>query len=145
MAGISRSALLPYSAARIYAIVDDIAAYPQFMQGCVATEVLQRNADSVTATLVLGKAGFRHAVTTRNLLQPPERMLMTLLEGPFRKFEAVWQFQALSENACKVSFDMHFEFKAGLVDKVLGSLFESTGSEMVNAIAKRAQQLYGKA
>ena len=143
MASISRSALLPYSAARIYALVDDIAAYPQFMQGCVATEVLQRDAGSVTATLVLGKSGFRYSITTRNLLQPPERMQMTLVDGPFRKFEAVWRFDALSDTACKVSFDMQFEFKAGLVDRVLSSLFESTGSEMVNAIAKRAVQLYG--
>ena len=144
MASISRSALLPYSAARIYAVVDDIAAYPQFMQGCVASTILQRDANSVTATLELGKAGFRYTLTTRNLLEPPQQMRMTLIEGPFRKFDALWRFTELNEHACKVTFDMSFEFNAGLVDKMLRALFESTSSEMVNAIARRAEQLYGK-
>lgn len=144
MARISRSALLPFSAARLFALVDDIAAYPQFMQGCVGADVLQREADSVTARLTLGKAGLRYAFTTRNLLEPPQRMQMTLVEGPFRKFSALWRFDSLAESACKVSFDIEFEFSRTLVDVALAGLFESTASEMVNAVARRAQQLYGK-
>jgi ribosome-associated toxin RatA of RatAB toxin-antitoxin module len=144
MAKISRSVLLPYSASRMFALVNDIAAYPQYMQGCVAADVLQRDADSVTAKLTLGKAGLRYSFTTRNTLEAPDRMLMTLVEGPFKKFQAEWRFVALSDNACKTCLDMYFEFSAGLVDAALAALFESTSSEMVNAIARRAEQLYGK-
>lgn len=145
MAKISRSALLPYSAERMFALVNDIAAYPEYMNGCVAAEVLQRDVDSVTARLTLGKAGLRYAFTTCNRLEPPQRMLMTLVEGPFKKFHAEWRFTTLSENASKTSLDMQFEFSIGLVNTALAVLFESTASEMVNAIAKRAEQLYGKA
>ena len=144
MPSISRSALLPYSAARVFALVDDIAAYPRYMQGCLAAEVLERQESSVTARLTLGKAGLRYSFTTRNALQPPHMMTMQLVEGPFRKFNAVWRFEPLSDNACKASFDLQFEFSAGLIDAALATLFESTGSEMVSAIASRAEQVYGK-
>ncbi len=143
MVHISRSALLPYSAPRIFALVDDIARYPQFMQGCVGADILEREPDSVTARLTLGKAGLRYAFTTRNLLEPPLRMQMQLVEGPFRHFKAEWRFTALSDAACKASFDIEFEFSAKLVDAVLSGLFESTASDMVNAIARRAEQVYG--
>lgn len=143
MVRISRSALLPYAAPRIFALVDDIALYPEFMQGCVGTQILERTPHSVTAQLTLGKAGLRYAFTTCNVLEPPHRMQMQLVEGPFRHFQAQWNFVELSAEACKVSFEIEFEFSSKLVDMVLTSLFENTASDMVNAIAQRAEQLYG--
>jgi ribosome-associated toxin RatA of RatAB toxin-antitoxin module len=139
---ISRSALLPYSAARMFALVDDIAAYPQYMNGCVGADILQRDHQSVTARLTLGKAGLRYSFTTRNKLEPPHAMKMELVEGPFRKFNAEWRFEPLADSACKLSYDMEFEM-AALVDAMLASLFEATASEMVNAVTRRARQLYG--
>ena len=145
MTRISRSALLPYSAAAMFALVDDIAAYPLYLPGCLAARVLQRDTGSVTAVLTLGKAGLKYELTTRNLLEPPLLIQLTLVDGPFRHFTAQWNFIALTATACKSSFDMEFEFSASLMDAVLRSLFENTASEMVNAIAKRAEQVYGKA
>lgn len=139
---ISRSALLPYSAARVFALVDDIAAYPQYMSGCIGADIIERDAHSVTARLTLGKAGLRYSFTTRNELEPPRSMTMRLVEGPFRKFRAEWRFEALSDSACKLSYDMEFEM-AALVDSMLAGLFESTAGEMVNAVTRRAKQLYG--
>lgn len=144
MPRISRSALLPYSAADMFALVNDIEAYPQFLNGCLGAKILGQGEDEVTAMLELGKAGLRYALTTRNELQPPTAMRMHLVDGPFREFEAAWSFEALGESACKVSLDMHFEFRKGLIDAALAALFESTARELVTAVCKRAETLYGK-
>lgn len=144
MVSISRSALLPYPAPLIYALVNDIAAYPQFMRGCLGAEILEQSEHEIVARLELGKAGLRYAFTTRNRLLPPHQMDMTLVEGPFRKLEARWQFTALSDEACKTSLDMQFEFRTGLIDAALGALFEATSKDLVNAVCRRAEQLYGK-
>ncbi len=143
MVTISQSALLPYSAEQMFALVNDIAAYPEFMQGCLGAQVLERQPDSVTARLDLGKAGLRFALTTRNRLQAPERLDMSLVDGPFSTFSAHWTFLPLAEAACKTSLDLRFEFRAGLIDAALGALFEATGRDLVNAVCKRAEQLYG--
>ena len=144
MVTISQSALLPYSAEQMFALVNDIAAYPQFMQGCLGAEVLAAQPDEVTARLELGKAGLRYALTTRNALFPPVRMTMTLVDGPFSAFSAEWRFVPLAEAACKTCLDMRFEFGAGLLNVALKALFEATSRDLVNAISKRAEQLYGK-
>lgn len=144
MVSISQSALLPYPAERMFALVNDIAAYPQFMRGCQAAEILQVTDAGIIARLELGKAGLRYAFTTRNLLQAPERIQMSLVEGPFRSFSAEWRFVPLADTACKTCLDMQFEFKVGLVDVALSSLFETTSRDLVNAVCRRAEQLYGK-
>lgn len=144
MVHISRSALLPYSAAQMFALVNDIGSYPQFMQGCLGAQVLDTQPGEVTARLELGKAGLRCAFTTRNLLRPPTEMDMQLVDGPFRQFGAQWRFEPLSPQACKASFDLRFEFSAGLVDAALRGLFEATGRDLVDAVCKQAEKIYGK-
>ena len=118
-------------------------SYPEFMDGCRAVEILDKNADQITARLELGKAGLRYAFTTCNTLTPSESITMSLVEGPFEKFSAAWTFRALNENACKVSLDMEFEFASGLVDVALKQLFNSTSHNLVNSVCKRADLLYG--
>lgn len=143
MTTIEQSALLPYSAGQLFNLVNDIEAYPKFMDGCIGASVLERNEDEVTARLVLGKAGLRCAFTTRNTLVVPEKMTMALVEGPFRHFDATWSFNTLKDDACKVSLHMEFEFSAGLVDAALKKLFDNTSRNLVNAVCRRAEELYG--
>ncbi len=128
----------------MFALVNDIAAYPQFMHGCLGAEVLSVQPNSVTARLDLGKAGLRYSLTTRNELVAPEKMTMTLVDGPFSVFNAEWRFVPLKPDACKTCLDMRFEVRAGLVDAALKALFVATRRDLVNAICKRAEKLYGK-
>lgn len=144
MPEIEQSALLPYTAEQMFALVNDIESYPEYMTGCQAARVISRDGNEVTAELVLGKAGLRYAFTTRNELTPPERMEMHLVEGPFREFEACWEFESLSEGACKVRLFMHFEFAAGLANLALRKVFEAASAAQVSAVCERAEQVYGK-
>lgn len=143
MTRIDQSALLPYTAAQMFALVNDIEAYPKFMDGCLGAEILERTPTSVTARLDLGKAGLRYSFTTCNTLVANESMTMALVEGPFKAFDAVWTFKPLNDTACKISLVMEFEFSAGLVDAVLKRLFDSTSKSLVNAVCKRAEEIYG--
>lgn len=143
MSTIDQSALLPYSARQMFALVNDIEAYPEYMDGCIGAEILETTGNQVTARLDLGKGGLRYSFTTRNTLVEPESMTMALVEGPFRHFEATWTFRALNENACKVSLKMEFEFATGLVDAVMKRLFDTTSRNLVNAVCQRAQERYG--
>lgn len=145
MIRLSRSALLPYPAKAMFALVNDIEAYPEFLKGCLGAKVLRASEGEITATLDLGRAGLRYALTTRNELESPGRMRMHLVEGPFRHFQAEWRFLPLGESACKVSLDMAFELSGGLVDAALGTLFETTAKDLIVAVSKRAEQLYGQA
>lgn len=140
---IQRSALLPYPARALYDLVNDVASYPQFLPWCSAAEVLESNDHLMRATLKVGRAGISQQFTTRNALVPGESITMKLEQGPFSALHGVWQFQALSDRACKITLDLSFEYSGALVKATLGPLFNQAATTMVDAFCQRAKQLYG--
>lgn len=140
---IQRSALLPYPARALYDLVNDVASYPQFLPWCSAAEVLESNDRLMRATLKVGRARISQQFTTRNALVPGESITMKLEQGPFSALHGVWQFQALSDKACKITLDLSFEYSGALVKATLGPLFNQAATTMVDAFCQRAKQLYG--
>lgn len=145
MASIERSALVSFSCQQMFDLVNDIEAYPQFVPGCVSATILEQSDDHKVAKLDISKAGIGKSFTTRNTLHAPERIDMQLVDGPFKRLSGGWQFQPLSENACKIVFKLDFEFSNRLLSMAFGRIFHEITSRMVDAFAKRAQQVYGDA
>ena len=141
---IHRSALLLYPAPALFALVNDIESYPSFMDGCVDAVVLSRTEEIVEARLHLAKAGIRQSFTTRNRLRAPVVIMMELVEGPFESFEGQWSFEALREDACKVSLRLAFRLSNGLASGAARQLFESVANSLVDAVCRRARELHGR-
>ena len=108
MTSINQSALVEYSAEQMFDLVNDIEAYPQFMQGCTGAKVLSQSDTELVGELSLSMGGISKQLTTRNRLFRPERIEMRLVEGSLRNFSSQWNFKALSDRACKVSLQMEF-------------------------------------
>jgi len=142
---IQRTALVPYSADQMFALVDDIEAYPDFLPWCRSATVLSRDADEVRATIEIAKGSVRRSFTTLNRLQPGKMIEMRLIEGPFRHLQGFWRFEELEEGACKVSLDLEFEFSSRMVAMVVGPVFNQVANSLVDAFCKRAEQVYGGA
>ena len=139
---VERSALVNYSAAQMFDLINDIEAYPQFMDGCIEAKILARGADWLEARLALSKAGVSQSFVTRNQLQAPHSMTMNLVDGPFKYLRGVWRFTALGEQACKVTFELEFELQNRLLGMAVGKLFESVSNKQVDALCARAKQVY---
>jgi len=144
MAIINRSALVRYSASQMFTLVDDIEAYPEFLPWCKSATVLSRDEDEVHATLELSRAGIHKSFTTCNRLQKGKMIEMRLVEGPFRHLEGFWRFDKLSEQACKISLDMEFEFTSRILEVTLGPVFNQITNSLVDAFCERAVNRYGR-
>lgn len=143
MTHINRSALLPYSDKKMFDLVNDVAAYPRYLDGCVGAEVLSESTSSMLATLFLQKRGIKMQFTTENILDSPKSIEMVLKDGPFRHFSGRWFFQHLSDDACKVILDIDFQLSNRIVSSAAKNLFDSVSHSMVDMIVKRARSLYG--
>jgi len=141
MTTIQRSALLPYAAERIFDLVNDIEAYPEFMRGCVGARILRREPDTIEAELVLSRGGITQRFVTRNHLSGGRLIRLQLVEGPFRKFSGHWCFEPLSPEACRVSLELAFQSRNALVGIAAGRLFDGVATEMVDCIVRRAGQV----
>ena len=143
MKKFSRSVLVNYSAEQMYDLVNDIEAYPEFMQGCTGAEILNSAEDFVEAKLTLSHANLQQSFVTRNELHPPNLMIMHLLEGPFKHFEGRWQFDSLGKYESKVSLDLNFVFNNRLLTLTMGHWFEKLVAQQIDALCKRADALFG--
>lgn len=143
MTVISRSALLPYTVQQMFDLVNDIEAYPSYMQGCVGAEVLSRSDEHIEARLILSQGRLRQSFTTRNKLIAPSQIEMSLVEGPFSQFEGIWRFKCLQGEACKVSLDLKFTLANKIVGLAAARLFESVSSRLVDEVSLRAKHTFG--
>jgi len=143
MAEVSRSALLMYSADEMYKLVNDVSAYPEFLPGCVDAEVLSHVDDTMSASVVVSKAGIKQHFTTENKLLDGRSIAMNLVDGPFKHLSGGWTFLALDEQACKVSLDLKFEFSSKLVEVAFGRIFNELVGSMVKSFSERAKIVYG--
>ena len=144
MALVEKSVLIEYSAAQMYALVEDVAAYPQFLPWCGGTEILKKEGDMTRAAITIDFRGIKQRFSTENRADPPQLIEMNLIDGPFRQLDGSWRFKPLGEGACKIEFRLHYEFSSKLLEKIVGPVFHYIASTFVEAFVKRAQQLYGK-
>ena len=143
MRKVDRSALVPYSAEDMYALVEDVESYPEFLPWCNDVEVHFREGNVIEATLELHRGKISRRFRTRNTMRPTDSMHLTLVSGPFRKLEGGWDFLALGDAGSKVSLHMEFEFDSRTLDIMIGAFFEQTCNSLVNAFTQRAQAIYG--
>jgi ribosome-associated toxin RatA of RatAB toxin-antitoxin module len=138
MPKIQRSALVEHSAARMFALVNDIEAYPRRFDWCEAAQVLEADDAHVVARLDLGLGALRTWFTTENTLSPPHHIDMQLRDGPFRKLSGHWQFHALDESACKVTLTLEFEPLSRLLAPALTLGFQGLADRMVDDFVRVA-------
>ena len=143
MRKVSRTALVPYSATQMYALVEDIAAYPEFLPWCSGATIHSKDSDMIEASLELRKSGVTKSFRTRNALRPDEAMGMELVGGPFRHLFGEWRFEQLGDDGSKVSLDLEFEFESRLTDTIFGRYFEDTCNSLIDSFTERAHSMYG--
>ncbi|MDP2326230.1 MAG: type II toxin-antitoxin system RatA family toxin [Gammaproteobacteria bacterium] len=143
MREVHRSAIVPYPADAMYALVADLEAYPLFVPGCTGSSVLSRDDSGVLASLSLSKGPFVSSFTTRNSLVPPCRMTMELVDGPFQSLHGEWLIEPLGEKGCRIDLRVRFRFSSAARDWLLGPAFELTCNGLVDAFVARAKTVYG--
>ena len=143
MAVVHKSVFLGYSAEQMFALVDKVEDYPQFLPWCGGVDVRERDENKLVATLFINYHGVKQSFTTENTHLPSKSMTMTLVEGPFKHLEGTWTFKALREDACKIEFDLHYEFSSRILEQFIGPVFSMIANSFVDSFCKRAETIYG--
>ncbi|MCL1096540.1 SRPBCC family protein [Shewanella gelidii] len=142
MAQITRSVLVRFSAMQMYELINDVESYPEFLPGCVGGKVLEFDGETMLASVDVSKAGISKTFTTRNHVIPGKLIKLALDSGPFKHLDGEWRFIELAEDACKVEFELSFEFSSALVEVAFGKIFKELMGSMVTAFTSRAKVIY---
>lgn len=140
---VSRSALVPYAASDMYALVADVERYPGFLPWCRGARILEPGEDAIEARLEIGRGPLSKSFTTRNVMTRDSRIDIELVDGPFKHLQGSWQFQPLDGAGCRVLLDLEFELSNVVLRRTLGPLFNEMANTMVDVFCRRARELYG--
>jgi ribosome-associated toxin RatA of RatAB toxin-antitoxin module len=141
---VERSALVTFTPAQMFALVNDVPRYPEFLPWCVGVRVEDVSANETIATLKVAHGVLQTEFTTRNTLTADAQIDMRLTHGPFRDLTAAWRFDAIGTRGSRVHFKVEFEFKNRLTSAAFNAVFESLCGSIVDAFVTRAQKVYGK-
>ncbi|RBA24205.1 type II toxin-antitoxin system RatA family toxin [Herminiimonas fonticola] len=143
MAVVHKTVLLGYSAEQMFALVDRVEDYPQFLPWCGGVDVKQREDGRLVASIMINYHGIKQSFTTENTTVQSVSMTMRLLEGPFKELHGTWVFKSLREDACKIEFDLQYEFSNRLIESIIGPVFNMIATSFVDSFSKRADAVYG--
>lgn len=141
---VQRSVLVPYSRAQMFDLVADVAKYPEFMPWCGGTTVHRHDDKGMEASITISIAGIKQTFTTRNEHEYPKLITFHLVNGPFSTLTGNWEFNALSEDACKVIYTMQYAFSSRALEAVVGPIFNRIATSFIDSFTQRAQAMYGE-
>lgn len=146
----SETRQLPYSADQMYALVADVAKYPEFIPWTTAARIrsvsplTDGTGEVMLADLVVGFKMFRERFGSKVTLRPKIRRIDTeYIDGPFKHMMSCWRF-ADSDGGCEVYFEVDFEFKNRLLQGAAGMFFHEAMTRIVRAFETRAAEIYGE-
>ncbi len=146
MKHVHKSVLIWYSAAEMYALVTDVARYPEFLPWCDHACVLEAEASGMKAEVGIAFSGIRQTFTTQNRHVDGRQVAVKLLNGPFSRLDGAWNFVPLgdgSQRACRVELNLHYGFDNAALGALVGPVFDRIAGSLVDAFVKRAEQAYG--
>jgi len=139
---VERQAIVPYTAQRMYALVEDVESYPLFLPWCGGVEVASRTSRRTVATIHVDFLCFQEVATTENRLRPGERIQMALVRGPFRDLAGEWRFRPLGAAGCRVELSLSYQFATPLLGTLMGPVFDHIANTFVDAFVRRADVLH---
>jgi ribosome-associated toxin RatA of RatAB toxin-antitoxin module len=139
MREVKRSAVVAQPQSRVYALINDIESYPQFVPGCTEARVEVRTAREIMATLTIRRGPVHVQFTTRNELEPEHGIRIRMVRGPFKTLEGEWELTALDAASCRVDLSMRFAFAHRLSSMMLEPLLLHTAESLVDAFIVRAR------
>jgi ribosome-associated toxin RatA of RatAB toxin-antitoxin module len=142
MPDVKKTKVVPYTPAQMYALVNDVKRYSEFVPWCHRSELLSENEDELRARLHFSGGGFEKSFTTCNRLQKDKMIELRLVDGPFRHLEGFWRFDQHGEGGCQIVLDLEFEFSNKLLSLAFGPFFHQAANSLVDAFSKRAEEIY---
>lgn len=146
MKQVHKSVLIWYTPEEMFALVIDVARYPEFLPWCDHAKVLEQITSGIVAEIGIAMAGVRQTFVTRNTHEEGRRVMLELVKGPFSQLSGDWKFEPVGdahERAARVSLQLDYGFDSATLAALVGPIFDRIAGTLMDAFVKRAEQVYG--
>ena len=125
----------------IFNVIANIESYPTFLPWCIGARITDTNQLSdiliQRAELVISFKSFRESFFSD--IQLNKKIWTINIQSnkkPFKSLKGQWIIQE-KDNHCEVSFEIKFEFKSIILEKIIGVVFFNAVKSIVKAFEEQ--------
>ena len=125
----------------IFNVIANIENYPTFLPWCVGARIIEtNNLPEILiqkAELIIAFKSFRECFFSDIQLNRKKWTINILSnKKPFKSLKGQWIIKE-KDNNCQVSFEIKFEFKSIILEKIIGIVFFNAVKSIVKAFEKQ--------
>lgn len=137
---------VPHLPDRMFALVNDLERYPQFLPNVSRVDVTRdrgRGGDVRYARMTIKFGPITQAYTSRVESNPDERTITaSAVDGPFKYLQSKWTFEPEGEGT-RVRFDIDFKISNPLLATAAEPAFAMKQQEIIDAFVAEADRRFG--
>ena len=140
MKNLIREEIVNHPAKKLFDIVIDIESYPEYIPWCTRMVVNKRKDSEIYADMYVQykfilaqKFGSYVKFNSNNLTIDTQ-----YIEGPLKDLTTNWKFEEINSNKSKIIFNVNFEFKNFIHQKVAETFYPLIENKMINSFKDRA-------
>ena len=140
MKNSKREEVISHSAKKLFNIVLDIQSYPEYIPWCTKMVINKRSKNEIYADMyvkyrfILSQKFGSHIKFNKNNLT----IETSYIEGPLKDLTTKWKFEEIDKTKSKIFFDVNFEFKNYLHQKIAETFYPLIENKMIDSFKKRA-------
>lgn len=135
-----REEVVDHPAKKLFDIVVDIESYPEYIPWCTRMVVNERKNNEIYADMyvqykfILAQKFGSHVKFNSNELT----IETNYIEGPLKDLTTNWSFQEINNKKSKILFNVNFEFKNFIHQKIAKTFYPLIENKMIKSFKNRA-------
>ena len=144
MKSSNKKIIIDHSALNLFNIVLDLKKYPDFIPWCSNMHIISKNKNEIFADMyviykfLLPQKFGSHVVFDKKKLI----IKTTYINGPLKDLSTNWEFVSISQSRTQINFDIKFQFKNFLHQKLAETFYPLIENKMIKSFENRANQLF---
>lgn len=138
-----REEVVHHPAKKLFDIVIDIESYPQYIPWCTRMVVNERKKNSIYADMYVQYKFILAQKFGSHVKFDLEKLTIDTIyiEGPLKDLKTNWRFEEINNKKSKIIFNLNFEFKNYLHQKVAETFYPLIENKMINSFKERADSI----
>lgn len=134
---------VPYSAKKMFYLINDINSYSKFVPGCNESKILEYRNNELIAELNVVINGIIKSLITHNIFIENRNIGIFLLKGPFKSFYGYWEFVSITSSLSRIKYFSCYEFSSTLSGMIFNYAFQKIYKRVIQSFFYRAYKIYG--
>ena len=137
---VRKNAIVFHSKEKMYRLVDLIENYPNFLPWCGSTKIIERDNNKTIASIEINYKGIKQTFTTENTKKINEKMIIKLINGPFKSLTGEWIFKEMAKDSCQIELKLEYEFSNIILEKLISPVFNMIANTFIEEFIKEANK-----